>query len=159
MAQNYSIVIQYSEDDGGYIALVPELPGVSAFGITPELATKEVEVAMQAMIEEYERDGCHLPEPDRLKEFSGQLRIRIPKSLHTSLHLEAKREGVSLNSYISTLLAKRNESKKIERHLSAIQSMLIHNIFNYSDEKNPSSGDSVQDITYLETTCMDNKNL
>lgn len=155
MKQNYSIVIQYSEDDGGFIALVPELPGVSAFGETPELAAKEAEAATNAMIETYEHDGCHLPEPDRLKEFSGQLRIRIPKSLHTSLHLEAKREGVSLNSYINALLAKRNESKKTERHLAAIETILLQNYINFSDTTNPSSGEMTE-LHYIstESTCL-----
>lgn len=38
----YAIEIFYSEEDGGYIAVVPELPGCSAFGETPEEALKEV---------------------------------------------------------------------------------------------------------------------
>lgn len=33
-------------------------------------------------------------------DFSGKLNIRIPKSLHKRLSLEAKEDGVSLNQYI-----------------------------------------------------------
>jgi len=41
----YAIVVAYSDDDKGYIATVPELPGCSAFGDTEEEAIKEVKVA------------------------------------------------------------------------------------------------------------------
>ncbi|MBV8803165.1 MAG: toxin-antitoxin system HicB family antitoxin [Gammaproteobacteria bacterium] len=37
--------------------------------------------------------------------FSGQWRIRFPKSLHAALVLRAKQEGVSLNTLTATLLA------------------------------------------------------
>jgi predicted RNase H-like HicB family nuclease len=143
MAQ-YSIVIQYSDDDEGYIATMPELPGVSAFGKTPVEAAKEVETAKNAMIEIYNEDGCHLPEPDKLKDFSGQLRIRIPKSLHTSLHFDAKKEGVSLNSYISMLLSRRHELAKVEKYFSNIQSLLISNIFDQSQINTAASGESTE---------------
>jgi len=35
---------------------------------------------------------------------SGQLRIRIPKCLHLDCKLNAKKEGISLNTYIITAL-------------------------------------------------------
>jgi len=43
----YAIEIFYSEEDEGFIAIVPELPGCSAFGRTEEDALKEVKTAMQ----------------------------------------------------------------------------------------------------------------
>lgn len=45
--RRYTIGIFYSEEDEGYIAVVPELPGCSAFGETEEEALKEVKVAME----------------------------------------------------------------------------------------------------------------
>ena len=38
-------------------------------------------------------------------DYSGQWRMRVPKSMHASLVLRAKLEGVSLNLFASTLLA------------------------------------------------------
>ncbi len=35
MINRYVIEIFYSDEDGGFIAVVPELPGCSAFGATP----------------------------------------------------------------------------------------------------------------------------
>ena len=46
----YTIEIFYSEEDEGYIAVVPELPGCSAFGETPEEALKEVKIAIELWI-------------------------------------------------------------------------------------------------------------
>jgi predicted RNase H-like HicB family nuclease len=46
-----SIEIFYSEEDNGYIAVVPELLGCSAFGETEEEALEEVKIAMELWLE------------------------------------------------------------------------------------------------------------
>ena len=46
--KDYHINIFYSEEDGGYIADVPDLSSCSAFGNTPEEALAEVEKAKEA---------------------------------------------------------------------------------------------------------------
>lgn len=47
----HTINIFYSEEDEGYIAVVPELPGCSAFGETEEETLKEIKTAMELWIE------------------------------------------------------------------------------------------------------------
>ena len=47
----YHINIFFSEEDGGYIADIPDLEACSAFGDTPEEALAEVELAKQAWLE------------------------------------------------------------------------------------------------------------
>ncbi len=59
----YTIGIFYSEEDEGYIAVVPELPGCSAFGETPEEALKEVQIAIGLWLEAAEKIGREIPEP------------------------------------------------------------------------------------------------
>ena len=59
----YTIEIFYSEDDDGYIALVPELPGCSAFGESEEAALKEVIMAMELWLETAEKEGRDIPKP------------------------------------------------------------------------------------------------
>lgn len=44
----------------------------------------------------------------RAEQESGTLSLRIPKILHSQLKTEAKMQGVSLNQYISFLLASRS---------------------------------------------------
>ena len=59
----YSIELFYSEEDGGYIALAPELPGCSAFGETEEEALKEIKVAIDLWLGTAEKEGRGIPQP------------------------------------------------------------------------------------------------
>jgi predicted RNase H-like HicB family nuclease len=49
--KDYHINIFYSEEDGGYIADIPDLKHCSAFGKTPQEALSEVESAKKAWLE------------------------------------------------------------------------------------------------------------
>jgi predicted RNase H-like HicB family nuclease len=60
---DHHINVFHSEEDGGYIAGVPVLPGCSAFGRTPERAVAEVVVAKQAWIDAAAAEGRPIPEP------------------------------------------------------------------------------------------------
>ena len=59
----YAIEIFYSEDDEGYIAVVPELRGCSAFGDTKEEALEEVKIAMELWLETATKTGKFIPQP------------------------------------------------------------------------------------------------
>ena len=61
--RDYHINIFYSEEDGGYIADVPDLDSCSAFGKTPSEALTEVERAKEAWIEAARDAGKSVPEP------------------------------------------------------------------------------------------------
>jgi len=59
----YTIEIFYSEEDEGYIAVAPELPGCSAFGETEEEALKEIKVAIELWLEVAQKEGRKIPKP------------------------------------------------------------------------------------------------
>jgi len=59
---NYNINIFYSEDDGGYIADIPDLKFCSAFGETPEKALAELAIAKKLWLEEAIASGAKIPE-------------------------------------------------------------------------------------------------
>ena len=59
----YAIEIFYSEEDEGYVALVPELAGCSAFGETEGAALKEVMTAVELWLETAEKEGREIPRP------------------------------------------------------------------------------------------------
>lgn len=61
----YAIEIFYSEEDEGFIAVVPELPGCSAFGETEERALKEVKIAMQLWLETAKEIGREISVPQK----------------------------------------------------------------------------------------------
>jgi predicted RNase H-like HicB family nuclease len=60
---DYHINIFFSEEDGGYIADVPDLNSCSAFGNTPEQALAEVRQALQAWLEAAQVQGKPIPKP------------------------------------------------------------------------------------------------
>jgi predicted RNase H-like HicB family nuclease len=104
----YSISIKWSDEDGGFIATVPELEGLSAFGETQEEAARELLEAGEAFIETMKKAGDALPEPSKATVYSGQTRLRMPKTLHARLAVEAEKENVSLNTYVVSLLSERH---------------------------------------------------
>ncbi len=61
--KDYHINIFYSEEDGGYIADIPDLESCSAFGATPEEALAEVEQAKAAWLEAARQAGKPIPPP------------------------------------------------------------------------------------------------
>lgn len=94
------------EEGGGYLAEFPDLPGCMADGETVEDALHEAEDALQAWIATAKEFGDPIPEPSISTKYSGQWRIRLPKSLHAALALRAKLEGISLNMLAVMFLAK-----------------------------------------------------
>jgi predicted RNase H-like HicB family nuclease len=117
----YSASVQWSDEDNGFIATIPELPGLSAFGNTRDEALEELMIAKGAFLKVYKEDGCQLPEPDILNTYSGQIRLRLPKSLHAELTRVAKSERLSFNSYVVYLLSERNIAKKCMEKISEVQ--------------------------------------
>jgi predicted RNase H-like HicB family nuclease len=61
--KDYHINIFYSDEDGGYIADIPDLKVCSAFGATAEEALREVEVAKGAWLEAAHAEGKSVPPP------------------------------------------------------------------------------------------------
>jgi len=104
----YGCSVVWSESDEGYIAQSSAFEGVSAWGETPANAVSELSVAVELAIETYEEEGWDLPSPRTSDDFSGQFRLRVPKSLHSWLAREALAEGVSLNSFV---VARLSEAK------------------------------------------------
>jgi predicted RNase H-like HicB family nuclease len=58
---NYHINVFYSEEDGGYIADIPDLDACSAFGATPQEAVAEVEKAKEAWLAAARDEGRPIP--------------------------------------------------------------------------------------------------
>ncbi len=61
--RDYHINIFFSEEDGAYIADIPDLVSCSAFGETPEEALAELERAKTAWLEAARKNGKPIPAP------------------------------------------------------------------------------------------------
>lgn len=51
-------------------------------------------------------DGVAINVPDSEKEYSGQFKLRMPKTLHRLLAEKSKQEGISMNQYCLFLLSR-----------------------------------------------------
>ena len=60
---DYHINIFYSDEDGGYIADIPDLDACSAFGETAGQALEEVNVAKAAWLAAARKAGKPIPRP------------------------------------------------------------------------------------------------
>ena len=106
----YRMEIVEDSDEGGYVVSYPDLPGCITCGETVEAAVANARDAKQAWLEAALEDGVPIREPDDLESYSGQFKLRIPRSLHKSLAEHAKREGISMNQYCVYLLSKNDAS-------------------------------------------------
>lgn len=59
----YELIIYWSQEDGAFIAEVPELPGCMADGKTYQEAVANVEVIIREWIETAKELGRPIPEP------------------------------------------------------------------------------------------------
>ena len=112
--QDYEMNVQWSEEDGAYVARFPAWPGIAAHGATAEEAVHEATVALQLAIEVAGEHGDAVPKADAELP-SGRFVLRLPRSLHAALVLRARREKVSLNQLILAALAReqgRHEARE-----------------------------------------------
>lgn len=60
----FAIVVRPDEEDGGFNATVPTLPGVVGQGETEEAAARDARDALFFTVEDMEKNGEPLPESD-----------------------------------------------------------------------------------------------
>ena len=121
LALPYRMEIMEDRDEGGYVVSFPELPGCITCGETVESAVANAEDAKREWITAALEDGIVIHEPDDLENYSGQFKLRIPKSLHRSLTEHARREGISMNQYCVYLLSKNDAARENRTARAATQ--------------------------------------
>ena len=97
----YNYVIKpISDESGSYFhASILELDGCQSTGDSFEEAYSGLRKAMEGWIEAKLDNGFAVPYPMESDKYSGKFVLRLPKSLHGRLAMEAEIEGVSLNQY------------------------------------------------------------
>jgi antitoxin HicB len=100
-----SVVRDAEEKAKPWTASVEELSGCTSRGRTPEEALNGVRSAMTSWIEVALGEGREIPEPRSETSHSGRLLLRMPRTLHAELTRASEREGVSLNQFITDVLA------------------------------------------------------
>jgi RNA polymerase sigma-B factor len=110
----YSVAVkcEHEGDDSHWSAVVEELPGCGADGSTPGEAVERLQPAMRTWLAAALADGREIPVPagqaDRQRptsSHSGRFLVRMPGPLHAQLATAAKRERLSLNRFVTNVLA------------------------------------------------------
>ena len=112
MAMSYRMEIVEDKDEGGFVVTYPDLPGCITCGKTIESAVANAADAKKAWLEAALEEGIEIQEPDSLEDYSGQFKLRIPRSLHRMLAEHSKREGISMNQYCVYLLSRNDAMLK-----------------------------------------------
>ena len=99
LAMSYRMEIVEDKDEGGFVVSYPE---------TIERAVENAADAKKAWLEAALEEGIEIHEPGSLEEYSGQFKIRMPRSLHRDLAEHSKKEGISMNQYCIYLLSKND---------------------------------------------------
>ncbi|MDR1801338.1 MAG: type II toxin-antitoxin system HicB family antitoxin [Lachnospiraceae bacterium] len=108
LSLDYKIEITPDKSEGGYVVSFPDLPGCLSCGDTIEVAIQNASDAKKSWLEAALCDGIAIPEPSDSESYSGQFKLRIPKSLHKQLAEHSKKENISMNQYCLYLLSKND---------------------------------------------------
>lgn len=113
MKMPYKLEIVPDSEESGFVASYPELPGCITCGSTITDAVNNAEDAKKAWLLSAIEEHIKIAEPERAQSYSGQFKLRIPKTLHKTLVEDSKKEGVSMNQYCVYLLAKNSEKERV----------------------------------------------
>ena len=105
MGLNYKIEVIKDKEEGGYLLHCPELKGCITCAETLEQGFEMIEDAKKCWFAACIEDGILIPEPGNINDYSGQFKLRIPKSLHKTLAERSRQEGISMNQYCLYLLS------------------------------------------------------
>ena len=100
-------------EESGFVASYPELPGCITCGETVVEAIENAEDAKKEWLLAAIEENIEIAEPESADSYSGQFKLRLPKTLHKTLAEDSKKEGVSMNQYCVYLLAKNSEKEHL----------------------------------------------
>ena len=102
----YKLEIIPDQEEGGYLVSYPDLKGCLSYGDTIDEAYTNALDAKAAWLDAALEEGIEIPEPRSEGDYSGQFRLRMPRTLHKTLAENAQAEGISMNQYCIYILSK-----------------------------------------------------
>jgi predicted HicB family RNase H-like nuclease len=101
---HYRYAVQWSREDGEFIATIAEFPSLSWLAPDQVEAIRGLEALVEQVIEDMRTSGELVPEPLSDRAYSGRLNLRVSEGLHRRLAIEAVQHQKSLNAYATQLL-------------------------------------------------------
>lgn len=104
----YTRLVTEMDDESGhyFYGRILELDGCQSTGDTIDELYEGLNEALEGYIEVKLESNIPIPLPERTEDFSGKFNVRLPKTLHQRLAIEANNEGVSLNQLVLYKLAR-----------------------------------------------------
>ncbi len=124
MENHYTYRTEWSIEDNCFVARAMEFPLLSAFGVTRTEAESELDLVIEDVLKWIEEDGEPIPEPVTLKEYKGNILLRIPPATHRNIAVMALNEGVSANQYITSLIERNIYCDSISSFISKLENKL-----------------------------------
>jgi antitoxin HicB len=90
------------EEGGGYLVEYPDIPGCMSDGETVEEAIANGREALRDCVAVLQESGRKVPKPGI---DAAQWRQRLPRTLYSKLTVQAENEGVSINSFVTAIIA------------------------------------------------------
>lgn len=99
MKMPYTRLVQEINDESGhyFYGKILELDGCQSTAESLTELYESLNEAMEGYLEIKLEEKLPIPVPHSVDKYSGKFVVRLPKSLHQRLVIEAEREGVSLN--------------------------------------------------------------
>ena len=98
------------EEGGGYLVEYPDIPGCMSDGETIDEAIANGREALRDCMDVFRESGRKIP--NAIIE-AAQWRQRVPRTLYSKLTKQAENEGVSINSFVTAIIAEaRSEQSK-----------------------------------------------
>ena len=97
----YTRLVQEMHDESGhyFYGRVLELDGCQSTADTLEELYANLNEIMESYLEIKIENDLPIPIPETAEKYSGKFVVRLPKTLHQRLAIEANKEGVSLNQW------------------------------------------------------------
>ena len=105
---SYTQLIRKTQDEDGelYLGSYLEIPEAETYARNMESLQKRLDEVLELSLKIREEKGEEIPEPLSDNNYSGKFTLRLPKSLHKNLSIEAEKEGISLNQLALYKLSK-----------------------------------------------------
>src|SRR2546428_7561201 len=101
----YTVELEYGDSPAeGVLAYLAEWPDAFAAGPTREEAVAELGHVVRELAAYRLERGLDIPEP--IGRFSGKILLRMPRKLHQDAERRATAEGVSLNTWLTSAVAR-----------------------------------------------------
>ncbi len=103
----YPVRIFWWEEDREWVAVCPAFPFISAMGATRAEAAREMDDLLEEIIETSREEGRALPPVIPEPVSSGQIRLRLPRTVHDRAIECAQVDETSLNTFLVSAVAQR----------------------------------------------------